>query len=90
MAERPVNVWTTMTQNHIAVPPACPPAFRNNWAAGKPVGLPTTESRSSMQKHMVMVRIHPRIPLIVIDHLIAFGPWIAALWVSSDIWVVAS
>lgn len=43
-AEQPVKNWTSMTKNHIIVPPVLPPALRKIWAAGRPVGEATMAS----------------------------------------------
>ena len=90
IAEHPVKNWTRMTKNHIAVPPFTPPAFKKIWAAGRPVGLEMIASKSVVQKHIVTVKIQPRIPEIVTAQRIAIGPLIAASCVSSDMCVVPS
>jgi hypothetical protein len=78
MAEQPVKNWIKMTKNHMMLPPVLPPALKNIWAAGKPVGEFNTASRSVMQKQNVIVNIHPINPDIVTAHLIALGPCMAA------------
>ena len=39
MAEHPVKNWTSMTKNHMMVPPVLPPALKKIWATGRPVGV---------------------------------------------------
>ena len=75
-----------MTKNHMIVPPAyqAHQHSKNIYAAGRPVGVCKMESRSFMQKHMVIVRIQLSIPDTRIAVWIAISPPVAASWVSSD------
>lgn len=39
IALQPVKNCTSMTKNHIIVPPVLPPALKKIWATGMPVGV---------------------------------------------------
>jgi hypothetical protein len=78
MAEHPVKNCTRITKNHIAVPPARPPALRKIWATGSPVGEAMMPSRSLRQKVKVTVSIQPTTPDTKIAALMAVGPRTAA------------
>jgi hypothetical protein len=78
MAEQPVKNWTKIASPHMIVPPVFPPAFRNIWAAGRPVGVRRMLSRSVKQKHIEIVRIQPIMPETRTADWIASGPSEAA------------
>lgn len=74
IAEHPVKNWTRIANAHMTVPPVLPPALRNIWAAGSPVGEFRIPSKSVKQKHMVTVSSQPKIPDTNTAVWMAIGP----------------